>query len=138
MASNKELRPEDLKQMAITRLEDATILYNNGRYECSVYICGYAIELALKYAICKTLNWDQFPCNRKEFEKLSSFKTHDLETLLLLAGIVKKVKPDLLYEWSIVAKWNPENRYSNTLTTAEETSNMLESSAKIIGEIWKI
>ena len=53
----------------------------NGRYDGSVYLCGYVIELLLKARICKTLNWDGFPSDSKEFQNLNNFKTHNLEIL---------------------------------------------------------
>jgi len=27
----------------------------------ATYLCGYAVEVALKFRICLTLNWPEFP-----------------------------------------------------------------------------
>jgi hypothetical protein len=127
-----------LKLMAEERIKDADILHQNNRIQSSVYICGYAVEIALKYAICKSLNWSGFPSTKKEFEGLVSFKTHELERLIKLSGIEKKIKKNLLSDWSIVKDWNPEQRYSSIKVTADDAADMIDSSRKILGEIWKI
>ncbi len=128
---------EQLKFMANERLQDATVLYENKRIQSSVYICGYAVEIALKYAVCKSLDWNEFPSTKKDFEGLISFRTHDLERLIKLSGIEKTIKKILLSDWSIVKVWNPEQRYSNVEITACDAQDMIESSKRILGAIWK-
>ena len=75
------------------------------------YLCGYAVELALKARICKTLNWIGFPEKRNEFENYGSFKTHKLDVLLSLSGQEQRIKTDHFSEWSAVASWDPEACY---------------------------
>jgi hypothetical protein len=58
-----------------------------------------------------TLKWQGFPESKKEFERLSSFKTHDLDTLLSLSGREQKIRGNHLTEWSGVTQWDPEIRY---------------------------
>lgn len=100
-----------LRSIAQARLEDATVLLNNGRLDGAGYICGYAVELALKARICDTLSWAGFPENRKEFENLQSFRTHNLDVLLTLSGREQMIKQAYFADWSIVCVWNPEARY---------------------------
>jgi HEPN domain-containing protein len=100
-----------LRNIAQARLEDARILLNNGRLDGAGYICGYAVELALKARICDTLNWSGFPENRREFENLQSFRTHNLDVLLTLSGREQMIKQAHFADWSIVCVWNPEARY---------------------------
>lgn len=57
----------ELRSISAARLEDAETLYNAGRYDGVTYICGYAVELALKARICETLNWAEFPESGKDF-----------------------------------------------------------------------
>lgn len=102
----------ELKRIAKERLVDAEILFNAGRFDGATYLCGYVIEIVLKLRICKTLKWEGFPDSRKEFEKYSSFKTHDFDSLLHLSGVEDKVKQSYLSEWSTVRTWNPELRYN--------------------------
>jgi hypothetical protein len=69
---------------------------------------GYAIELALKARICRHLRWPEFPETGKEF---ASFKTHDVDVLLMLSGRERRIKTAYMAEWSVVASWDPEVRY---------------------------
>jgi hypothetical protein len=80
------LTPVELRTIARERLQDAHILCSNGRYDGAGYICGYAVELALKARICETLNWLGFPQTAKEFTNYTSFKTHSFVVLLSLSG----------------------------------------------------
>lgn len=112
---------KELQHLSRDRLEDATALYKAGRRDWAVYTCGYAVELALKKKICETLRWKGYPSTEKEFSQLKSFKTHDLELLLHLSGIEDDIKngEEALTEWSIIASWNPETRYSLQKQTEE-------------------
>jgi len=49
--------PQELKKLAKSRLQESEILFSHGKYDASVYLCGYAVELVLKARICKTLKW---------------------------------------------------------------------------------
>jgi HEPN domain-containing protein len=111
------------------RLIDAEVLLNAKRFDGSVYLCGYAIELGLKKRICETLKWNEYPTSGK----YSTFKTHDLDVLLHLSGIEDNVKIHYLSEWSIVSQWNPEARYK-PIGNIQETDaiNMLVSAKEII------
>ena len=77
----------------------------------ATYLCGYAVELALKARICTTLKWQAFPVTRREFEPFASFKTHNLDTLLALSGQENKIRSNYIRQWSIVSAWDPETRY---------------------------
>lgn len=102
---------ENLLAIATARLEDANVLLRNERTDGAGYLCGYAVELALKARICRTLNWNGFPEKRSEFENFASFKTHKLDILLSLSGQEQRIKSENLTEWSSVATWDPEVRY---------------------------
>jgi hypothetical protein len=124
----------DLEKIATARIKDAEILLNARRYDGSIYLCGYAVEIALKAQICKTLGWSGYPSNKREFENYQSFKTHNLDVLLRLSGIEQKIKVELFAEWSSVAAWDPEIRYKPIgSATKEETNLMIDSSKKLLG-----
>jgi len=57
----------ELRTLARARLKDAQILFTAKRYDAATYLCGYAVELALKARICQTLGWTFFPETNKEF-----------------------------------------------------------------------
>ena len=105
------IKSSDIKNIANTRIDDSEILFNAQKYDGSFYICGYAIELGLKYRICMTLNWDGFPSTKAEFEGYSSFKTHEFKVLLRLSGKEKYIKSKFFSDWNIVVDCDPEDRY---------------------------
>jgi HEPN domain-containing protein len=106
------IKVSDLIGIAKERLIDAEILLTAQQYDSAVYLCGYAIEIALKSKICKTLNWDGFPSSNKEFENYKSLKTHDLDVLLSFTGVGKSIKADYFEQWSVLKIWSTESRYS--------------------------
>jgi hypothetical protein len=124
--------PSELRAIAKARLKDAEVLFSAGRYDGSVYLCGYSVEISLKARICRTLKWNDFPSTNKEFEGYYSFRTHNLDVLLHLSGAEKKIKPKYLTAWSFVAEWEPRTRYKQIGTaTSAEAADMINS-AKIL------
>ncbi len=122
----------DLRAIARARLVDAKVLLANERIDGAGYVCGYAIELALKARISSTLNWDGFPEKRAEFENLASFKTHKLDVLLALSGQERRIKLDHLIEWTAVATWDPEVRYKTVGQTEQAEVELMISSAETL------
>lgn len=88
------------------------MLLDNGRFDGAGYICGYAVELALKARICDTMSWSGYPGTKREFENYQSFKTHNLDVLLRLSGREHIIQQSYFADWSIVCAWNPEARYN--------------------------
>jgi HEPN domain-containing protein len=70
---------KDLRAIARARLRDAQVLLRAKRFDAAFYLCGYAIELALKARICRTLKWPGFPESAQDFKGFQLVKTHDLE-----------------------------------------------------------
>ena len=102
----------ELDRIAEARLEDAKVLLAAGRYDGSTYLCGYAVEVALKARICRTLNWSEFPSTGGEFQPYKTFQTHELEVLLRLSGQESRVKQEHFVLWNAVIVWRVESRYS--------------------------
>lgn len=119
---------EDLKKLARERLKDAESLFHAGRYDGAVYVCGYAVELALKHRICKTLKWDDYPASNK----LNNFKTHDLDLLLLLSGVKERIKTNFLSEWSAVSGWSSELRYRPIGSVTKNKTRLMIEATKIL------
>ena len=113
----------DLETIARSRLREAKVLFRSGHYDGAAYLCGYAIELALKVRICRHLKWNGFPENRGESKWASALKIHDLDALLELSGVQARIRSTYVGEWSIIYDtWTPEMRYqvigsSNAATT---------------------
>jgi HEPN domain-containing protein len=125
-----------LQELARARLKDARVLYAKGRYDGAVYVCGYAVELALKARICQTLRWAGFPQTRGEFDNYRSYQTHNLEVLLHLSGIEQRILLNYLTDWSIVSNWTSELRYSPSGTASQlDAKNMIDSTANLLRTI---
>ena len=126
----------DLKSAARAYLRDATVLLGAKRYDGAYYLCGYAVELALKARICRTLRWPGFPQTHAEFKGRLSLKTHDLEDLLRFTGVQDRVHTKHRAEWSFVLNWNPELRYRKTgNSTQQEAANMVISAKKLLAAL---
>ncbi len=123
----------DLELILQARLADAESLYSLRRYDGANYMCGYAVEIALKLRICRTLNWVSFPKTSNEFKSLQSFRIHDLDVLLRLSGVEDEIKSRHFREWSKVRQWNPELRYEPTgVITDSDAEEMIEASKKLL------
>ena len=101
----------ELRAISAARLDDAQALFDAGHYDGVVYLCGYAVELALKARICETLNWSGYPATNREFRDYQSFRTHDLKVLLRLSGQESRIMQDLPDTWWAVSNWDPDLRY---------------------------
>jgi hypothetical protein len=118
----------ELRKLVRARLKDAEVLCANRRYAGAVYLCGYAVELALKERICKTLGWQGFPETRQEIQGYRSFMVHDLDVLLHLSGVEQRIETQHLADWSLVAKWDPQLRYQPIRqTTRQHALDMLRA-----------
>lgn len=125
-------RPE-LETIARARVADSEVLLGAERNDGAIYLCGYAVEMALKAKICATLGWSGYPSSRAEFQKYQSFRTHDLDTLLHLCGLEAEIKKNFLAAWSVVAMWDPEIRYRMPGSASkDEAAQMIESSKVLL------
>src|SRR3972149_32190 len=102
----------ELDNIARARIEDAQALLAAGRFDGASYLCGYAVELALKARICRTLNWLDFPGTGAEFQAYRSFQTHDRAVLLRLSGQEPRIRLEHIPIWSALATWKAEWRYN--------------------------
>jgi HEPN domain-containing protein len=122
----------DLRRMARRHLRDAEVLFQGRRYDGAVYLCGYAAEITLKARVCRTLRWAGFPETGGEFRDYNSFKTHNLEVLLRLAGR-EAIRIPNLADWSVVVTWDSESRYMRPGTaTRAEAQSMIESTRRLM------
>jgi HEPN domain-containing protein len=120
----------ELRKIARARLQDAAVLVRTGRYDGAIYLCGYVVEIALKARMCKTLSWSGYPSTSGEFQHYRTFQTHNLDVLLHLAGVARKVKTTLLAEWSAVATWDPEVRYKPIGSATKQDADLMIAAAQ--------
>jgi len=94
--------------LALERLKDARCLFRSRRYDGAAYLCGYVLESALKACICERLHVSVYP----ETAFQGRLKTHELNDLLLLAGLNEELSPEKhLKNWFVVSDWKPDWRY---------------------------
>jgi hypothetical protein len=124
---------DELDAIAGARVEDARALLAAGRFDGATYLCGYAVEVALKARICRVLNWPEFPSTGGEFQAYRSFQTHELDVLLRLSGQEARIKQQHFALWNVVAVWKAESRY-NIIGTAGQTDAMamIEAAARLL------
>ncbi len=126
---------EQLEALARGRLEDAEVLMRADRMDGAIYLGGFAVELALKVRICRTLGWESFMDAPSEFRGLESFRTHDLEILLRLSGQEERIRQEHLGAWSAVAAWTVRTRYNAIGTTNTTDAEALLSAAATISRV---
>ncbi len=105
----------DLQQLADDRVLDAGALLNTGRWSGAYYICGYAIECALKACIARQTNRHDFPDKAVAEQSY----THNLTRLLGLAGLKLQLQldttpaanPALGINWQLIKDWSERVRY---------------------------
>lgn len=99
-------------EIAEARLLEAETLFQAKHYAGAVYLGGYAVECFLKVAICVRLEWDALR---------GTFKTHDLEGLLLYSGLDRTLRTSrdivdsfgkIVQIWAIEASGNNDGRRS--------------------------
>jgi hypothetical protein len=142
----------NLKSLAAKRIIDSRVLLNNRRYFASIYLAGYALELALKYRISKIMQFDNgFPENKAEFDayysdtrktflrstikQLRQIRHHDLTTLLFYSGEKVNIERLFFTEWNFVKTWNPEIRYKNPIIRKHRAADFLRHVQSILHEI---
>jgi len=126
----------ELRRIAGARLRDAEVLLAAGRYDGAIYLCGYAIETALKARTCRTLKWPGYPDTRREFEGFQSFRTHDFGALVRLSGIENKIKANYFDAWNTVINWDPNVRHSAIgSTSSQEAAEMIQSTKALLGAL---
>jgi HEPN domain-containing protein len=113
-----------LKKLGLDHLRDAKILFNAGGYNGAIYLAGYAVELALKAHICQHLGWDTLD--------EAILKRHDLQFLLRFTGLESQ-RESFLYQWDLIAEWNPEMRYDEFRDfQAGEASQFIEATEYLL------
>jgi hypothetical protein len=144
---------QTLKEIATTKLIDSKILFNANKFDTSLYLVGYSIELALKSKICKILKLDNgFPENKFEFQEyitsndndlgneirhLKQIRNHNLQDLLYYSGQEFIVKAELLEEWTNILFWSPELRYKQNIGDKKFNEEIIKSVEKLITLILK-
>jgi len=113
----------DLKELSTVRLREAKVLSEAECWDGAYYLAGYAVECALKACIAKTTARYDFPAKQKVVDS----HTHNLNTLVIVAGMEKLLKTrsqsDLVFRehWNSALDWSEKSRYERiSQESAEE------------------
>ncbi len=144
-----------LQKLAHQRLADAAVLVATDQPDTAFYLAGYAIECALKAAVCRTLDQDDFyqsdrtnKGNRYVQDRVfREFKTHNYSDLLVLSGLSTKFERACLDDlqidsaWSFIeqTRWSEQSRYelgTKTIDIASAFTNAVELIVLWISKHW--
>jgi hypothetical protein len=87
---------QEIKNIALERLQEAAILCDNEKYDGAFYLAGYSVELMLKAKICERFDVDNlFDETSKDISKVrNAVKIHDISLLLVFSGLRNKLEKD--------------------------------------------
>jgi HEPN domain-containing protein len=107
-----------LQRLAKARLLDAKALLGRKRWSGAYYLCGYAIECALKACLLRHLGESDAVFGDPGYlKKLADCWTHDLVKLVSLAGleaefgVARGANPALDNHWTVTKEWKETARY---------------------------
>lgn len=111
---------DDFRRISVQRRREAKALLSAGFYPGAYYLCGYAVECALKACIAKQTRRYDFPVRRTD-----KIYTHDLEVLLGQAGLASELEREqrqsraLRENWLIVKDWSEASRYETVIPRSQ-------------------
>lgn len=111
----------DLQRISMQRRREAAALLRAGLFPGAYYLTGYAVECALKACVARQVGKYDFPNKKLAQESW----THDLESLVRLAGVGPDLSRDaklnaaLQLNWAIVKDWSETARYDLTVTRVQ-------------------
>ncbi|MBI1918689.1 MAG: HEPN domain-containing protein [Planctomycetes bacterium] len=121
-----------LQNLAKTRLKDAKALLGRKRWSGAYYLCGYAIECALKACLLRYLGESGAVFGEQSYlKKLADCWTHDLVKLVNLAGLdaefgaARGVNAVLNDFWTVTKDWKETSRYEEK--TEAEAKRLYEA-----------
>lgn len=96
------MNKNDLEALSDTRLNEAKCLLDHGFFHGAYYLCGYAVECALKACIAKSFLQHEFP-NKKV---VNDSYTHDLSQLLKIANLHQILIADakMMFRWRLTGR----------------------------------
>jgi hypothetical protein len=106
------------RDVGLQRLRDAVVLFRASRFSGSMYLFGYAIECALKWAVT---------VRRNQIYLAQGLEIHNWDTLLDAAGLRNSLdaNPALKAVYSTVADtWRPALRYSGQIYSISEAREL--------------
>lgn len=107
---------KDLQDLASIRLKEAKALLDQGLHDGAYYLCGYAVDCALKACIAKNFKQHDFPDKKVVIDS----HTHDIEKLIRVAGLEPELRlqiqknQEFKLNWQVVRDWSEISRYKRS------------------------
>jgi hypothetical protein len=104
---------DQLQRLAQAKIDDAILLFDNGRWGNAYYLAGYSVEFALKACAAKLFTADALP-DKALVNRLYSHKFSDLMGSAGLSAALKEQQDkdsDFAAYWGILGNWSPDARY---------------------------
>lgn len=107
------LHRSEWQTIANTRIREATTLRDNKHWSGAYYLAGYALECGLKACLTRQFKAATMP----DKQLVTKAHTHDLETLVRLAGLDRSLSneqnsdPEFAVYWATVKDWSEASRY---------------------------
>ena len=123
------IRATVFKAASSERWSDAQCLYNAGRYQGAIYLCGYALECQLKANVCTA--WGVESLEEREAKKLG----HELAHVLHATRLSRKLSEneDLRTAFHGIAdRWSTGIRYSGRKSNERECRRFLKDSEALL------
>src|SRR5688572_28154976 len=111
----------DLQRLAESRVADAEVLLQAGRWAAAYYLLGYAVECALKACASRQFHESEVP----DKTVVNHFYTHRLDKLLgisgVKAGLEARAGAEAAFQvnWNTVRDWNETSRYDHSTSEAK-------------------
>jgi hypothetical protein len=107
----------ELQRLARLRLREARTLLRAGLYAGAYHVAGYSVECALKASIARNVAQYEFPDKRLADKAW----VHEPEKLVNIAGLgleLQLARQNATFDarWAIVTKWNPDSRYTLSIS----------------------
>ena len=109
---------QDFHILAEIRVEDARVLLDAGQWAGAYYLCGYAVECAIKACIAKQTREHDFP----NLNKVRQSYSHDLRQLIVRTELEDELEAQrrgrarFNSHWGILEGWSEQRRYDHGIT----------------------
>lgn len=113
------------KVIAEMRLKDARVLLDSNRLNGALYLAGYSVECALKWAVTRRLELVYLPAD---------LETHDLQKLVGNSGLMPQLREDAaiapLFS-ALVDDWGPQERYAASKLDAKTAKRLYNQTKQV-------
>ncbi len=132
------LTRRDFQRLAELRVREAGALLRTRNPTGAYYLCGYAVECALKACIAKLARRHEFP---QKLDYVREVYTHKLEKLLKLANLESELESEmktntaLATNWGVAKRWSEESRYRISGLNGKDLHKAVSSSDGVLAWI---